>query len=24
VAIAWTHRAKSLDKALLKAWMKKY
>jgi D-alanyl-D-alanine carboxypeptidase/D-alanyl-D-alanine-endopeptidase (penicillin-binding protein 4) len=24
VAIAWTHRAKSLDNALLKAWMKKY
>ncbi|HEY2889370.1 MAG TPA: hypothetical protein VGJ31_02025, partial [Dongiaceae bacterium] len=24
VATAWTHRAKSLDNALLKAWMKKY
>jgi serine-type D-Ala-D-Ala carboxypeptidase/endopeptidase (penicillin-binding protein 4) len=24
VAIAWTHRAKSLDNALLKTWMKKY
>jgi D-alanyl-D-alanine carboxypeptidase/D-alanyl-D-alanine-endopeptidase (penicillin-binding protein 4) len=24
VAAAWTHRAKSLDNALLKAWMKKY
>ena len=24
VAIAWTHRAKSLDNAMLKTWMKKY